>query len=330
MEKALKSENIQASYTAAGSLPLKVIMNDAVRNTTREGWIPPIHLQLNPTNRCNLDCDICSCSGRDKNLELNIETQLEIIDRCLALGTQSVTITGGGEPLLYPHFKELVEHCQNSGIKVGLVTNGILLGRVDKHILNMLTWCRISHADGRHFTKQYADYLADVMLRVPIDWAFSYVVSTQPQHEDITRLVHFAKNKGATHVRLVSNIFLVDRVPMDSVRSYLSNHGIDDRLVIYQGRQVYTRGMDCYICYLKPVIGADGKLYTCCGAQYALSGDYRDYPPELCLGDALDIKSVIEHSSHPFDGSICEKCYYGDYNNILAAMLSPVRHEEFV
>ena len=320
--------DIKASYTAANSIPVKILLDEELIKAFRNGRILPRHIQFIPTNRCNMNCPFCSCSERNKKLELDFKLACRIIDLCHKLGTKAVTITGGGEPLLYPQFNELLAYFISKNIKVGLVSNGLLL---HTSRLDGITWCRISNGDYRTFSTEYEKNLKETVGKYPgIDWAFSHVVSEFPNLDEIGRIVQFGNENSFTHIRLVSDLFKPENVPMDPIRKYLREKGINDTRVIYQGRKEYTKGGDCYICFLKPLIGPDAKVYTCCGVQYALKEPSMDLPPELCLGDALEMDKIISGSNKPFDGKICVKCYYENYNIILKSLLSNIEHQDFL
>jgi len=263
--------------------------------------------------------------------EMSLEDAKHIIDICKELGTKAVTITGGGEPLLYPHIEEIIKYFHEKDIKIGFVCNGLSFDSMDPEVFNLVTWCRISNDDFRELVGAYKQSLVRIVENAPdVDWAFSHVVSKSPNAEEIERVVQFANEHGFTHVRLVSDLFEPENIPMDFIRGFLVSRKVDDRLVIYQGRKEYERGGDCYICYLKPFICADRRVTTCCGSQYALEPPTYDFPQELTLGDAFDLKEIIAHSNIPFDGSICAKCYYMTYNRVLEGLLSDIRHREFV
>jgi len=55
--------NKKDSYTAADAFPIKVLKNSILQN----GKIKPFHIQLYPTNVCNLNCSFCSCANRNRN-----------------------------------------------------------------------------------------------------------------------------------------------------------------------------------------------------------------------------------------------------------------------
>jgi hypothetical protein len=113
-------------------------------------------------------------------------------------------------------------------------------------------------------------------------------------------------------------------------RQVVDRGGVSDKLAIWQGRQHYFAGTPrCLISLLKPVIGADGMIYPCCGAQYAESVPAKDYPKSMVMGGVEDT-NVIWDKQLAFDGSRCVKCYYEHYNSALAALVDDINHMQFV
>lgn len=326
-------ENIKISYAAASVIPAKVIMHEGVREKIKvEGKVMPVHLQLNPTNRCNLNCDFCSCSDREKNLELSYDDVEEIMRKSCDCGCGAVTITGGGEPLMHDRIREIVSMIDSLGIEIGLVTNGLLLDRFSNEFFSKLVWCRISSGDDRYLDKGYVATLEDAVDRGRnVDWAFSHVISRNPNYDTIADVIEFANKHDFTHVRLVSDLLDLDNVPsMNLIREEMVSRGVNDERVNYQGRKEYIKGSNnCYISLLKPVVGADGYLYPCCGVQYSLEKPSRDYEKTMRMGLAKDINKLYEQQKF-FDGSVCSKCYYGDYNSMLEILLSEIKHKKFV
>jgi organic radical activating enzyme len=326
----------KASFTSADSLPVKLLRNikilDAIQNG---GIIPPAHIQLIPTNRCNLKCSFCSCAGEDRSVEMSFKQMNDIVKMIVPWMTQSVTITGGGEPLLYPYLFDLFARLSHKGIKIGLVTNGLLLHKQSVSLLKKLTWCRISYGDEReHWDSEFVCELIHTIKNTPtVDWAFSYVVSSTPDIQRITEIIQSADLLGFTHIRLVADLLCPDEVPMMSLKRALEDFLKDIKVpVIFQDRATPEKGGDCRICYLKPVITPDAKVYACCGAQYAFEVPSKKFPEELCLGNAVDLPQIIkERSFIPFEGAKhCVKCYYGEYNRALSMLLIDLKHKEFI
>lgn len=322
--------DLKSSYSAADSIPVKLIKNYVLMHSMMtEGIILPIHVQFIITNKCNLKCPMCSCANDDRETEISLNDALKLIEIMKNLGTRSVTVTGGGEPLLHPKFIEILEAFHEVDIDVGLVTHGLELN--PDLPLNKIIWCRISNSDNRKFTGEYFKRLSSTVEAIPeVDWAFSHVVSSNPNFDEIQRIIEFANLYKFTHVRVVADLLDYNNVNLEIVKKTMKNRGVDDSIVIYQGRNNPTHGGPCYICYLKPVIGADCKVYSCCGCQYSLKTPSRCMPPELCLGSAFDLEKIIKNSNKPFDGSICYRCYYENYNKILEAILVKTEHMNFV
>ena len=314
------SINKAASFTAADSIPVKLFLQEGVSD------LQPIHIQWIPTNRCNLNCDFCSCSNRDHSLEMDPAIAQMVIADFARLGCKAVTITGGGEPLCHKHLADMIQGFYYHRISVGLVTNGLLFDKLDRDTIERLTWCRISNHDRREFTDVYRRILERVVEIDSVDWAFSHVVSTDPNIQEIRRIVQFANEHDLTHVRLVSDLFCPEKVDQFWVKESLQ--GIDER-VVYQPRQNAKRGGKCWIGYVKPLIGPDWSITPCCGCQYALDPPTRDLPRSMIIGDARELDRMYggERTAWRFP---CVRCYYNNYNDILDAMQSDVMHKEFI
>ena len=86
----------------------------------------PLVLMLEPLFRCNLACAGCGKIQYPAHIlkrDLPLEDALRAVDEC---GAPMVSIPGG-EPLLYPHIRELVEELVRRRKYIYLCTNAILL-----------------------------------------------------------------------------------------------------------------------------------------------------------------------------------------------------------
>lgn len=321
-------DNKTISYTAANSIPVKIFKNGTLVYYLNNGIIPPTHVQIIPTNKCNLKCSFCSCRKRNNHDELTLG-QIETMCRDLqSLGCKSATVTGGGEPLMHKDISLILDCMHNHHIKVGLVTNGLLLHRLNQSDFDKITWCRISCADERSFDQAKEIIEVAVKCGRNIDWAFSYVIGKNPNIENLNKYISFANEYKFTHVRVVSDLLDLSNVKgMDEIKNRIT---VDDRLVIYQGRKEFDAGQrDCWISLLKPVVGADGFVYPCCGVQYAHFDEDLDNPRSMRMGRMEDIKEIYKRQI-PFNGSQCYRCYYKNYNDVLGQMVGEMNHLEFV
>lgn len=314
------------AFTSASTYPVKLLQYEVVSDIARYQRIRPLHLQLNPTNRCNLKCKFCSCSNKD-NHEMPIEQAYDILYRYYAMGTKALTISGGGDPMCYPGINDLIKAASNighGGIQVGLVTNGVLLPRLDKGL--QIKWCRIS-VDGDHLI---SNETIDKIKEMPhVDWAFSYVL--QPHnYSNLTRAVLLANELNLTHVRVVDDILSKEESKINHAREILERHGIDLSRVIFQGRKDHTPGCkECRIGLIKPNIDAHGDVYSCCGIQYSKATPDLNFNKEFSLGN--DYEGIVERQI-VFDGTKCDVCYYCQYNAMLGSILEAqdIEHGKFI
>ena len=88
------------------------------------------------TNACNLNCITCwsyspllnvKPAKAWKNLQLPLDTSLNLIRELASLGTKRIILTGGGDPLVYPYFYETVELAKQLKLKVTLISNLTLI-----------------------------------------------------------------------------------------------------------------------------------------------------------------------------------------------------------
>ena len=308
------------SYSAASTFPAKLLHQKVIK----DGKIIPIHPQIYITNRCNLNCSFCSCSDRQKTLEMKFDEVKEVVDVLADRGAKAITFSGGGEPLLHPKINEIIAYVGLRGVEVGLVSNGVAIDKLKHH--DNLTWCRISSSDDR--VPAYGPIEKAVKINPKTNWAFSHVITKNPNYGLIGKLINFSNENNFTHVRIVSDLTDLDNVPsMEEVKKNLGE--IDDNKVIYQGRKDSTRGTkNCYLSLLKPVISPEG-IFPCCGAQYSQKGQERDMVDAMKMGDIKDLPDILDKQKY-FNGSACDICYYQQYNDALKKLLDKPEHLNFV
>ncbi len=286
--------------------------------------ILPLHIQLIPTNRCNSRCEWCSCSAVDRQIELPTQEILDLLTYFEDLGTRAVTITGGGEPSLHPGMPEIFKKCEQLGIKIGVVTNGLIWSRdaADYSYLNYATWMRISVTDTRNaYDTGIITQLAAKVDKVDIGISFTVPWDdvNLDTAQDICKLAHATPN--ITHIRFVNDVLNPNPTTLNNVRNACS---WCDK-AIFQDRSTYTTGTkNCLISLLKPIIDATGLIYPCCGVQYATE-ELRRLPEKMSMGRWTEF-----HKRSNFDGSGCKKCYYSSYNTALQNLTQPIPHPDFV
>ena len=115
--------------TNTPSTQYKNIINSFLEMKARREGIP-LHGVLELTPLCNLDCKMCYVHLNETEFNpralLSVETWKDIVNQARELGLLRVTLTGG-ECLTYPFFDELYLHLYERGIRIGLLSNGLLM-----------------------------------------------------------------------------------------------------------------------------------------------------------------------------------------------------------
>lgn len=86
----------------------------------------PLHLEIDLTDRCNVDCYFCNqMDVRTKDF-IPYERIVEILDDARANGLRSVRLAGGGDPLFHRDIDRVIEAIHARGLVVdNITTNGL-------------------------------------------------------------------------------------------------------------------------------------------------------------------------------------------------------------
>lgn len=92
----------------------------------------PIHIQIEPTDACNLDCSFCAHSEViQKPRVMSLEEFKRIIDE---IQPKKVTLSGYGEPLLNNALPQMIAHAKSKGASVNTTSNLTLLRTEEKAV----------------------------------------------------------------------------------------------------------------------------------------------------------------------------------------------------
>lgn len=85
-------------------------------------------IRVETNNSCNLQCRYCYAkSGSYPQKEIDFDTLKNVIIQAKGLGVRSIVVIGGGEPTLYPKFRELIAFIDSLGIIPMVFSNTILV-----------------------------------------------------------------------------------------------------------------------------------------------------------------------------------------------------------
>jgi len=164
--------SLSTSFTSTGE---KLFWHQEAMEQLRNKRGTPISCWIAPTDICNAKCSFCSVGERPGDV-LPIRIINGFLDQLCPLGLKSVTLSGGGNPLLYrcpetkTDFNGLAQSIHDRGVELALITNGMPLVHYDMtgplfpsgkqyrtgwktahpNVLDYFTWIRISMAGLDH------------------------------------------------------------------------------------------------------------------------------------------------------------------------------------
>lgn len=348
--------------------PQKLLFHrDRIEAMFRKELVYPISVEIDLSNVCPHDCPFCSfgtsASGgyRQQNwVTFPFPRILELLNELKACGVESVTFTGGGEPLIHKHAGSIFSHATSIGLKWGLVTNGLLLkGHVGLAVSTGATFVRVSldaGSDETHmFTHgvkhpQYSQILVNMgNLRGrnrDLTIGASFCVMDQ-NFKEIYKAAKDVRDAGANYLE-VRPTFPTDwrgdgwgnalsdpegaKVEVDHARLHLNSEtfqviGMRERFDAVAAPQ--KRYGQCRIGPLTTVIGADGRLWHCCvqrGQPFFELGSVADRPFAEVWREIF-----AKRDDTKIDVTQCPRCRYDGYNELLEkAVLADSMHLSFV
>lgn len=268
----------------------------------REG---PVMVDIHPTLACQNRCYYCISANEHvtgiahDNFSRAKKLEWPALKRALEdmqdMGVRSIQLTGGGEPTTYPQFTDLL--AGTIGMRVGLITNGILVGEYAKEIAGMCNWVRVSlDAVGGEMYKQIkgVDHYAEVVESIN-----KLVSARGKQHEPRIGVAYILTPEsipGIKHVAMELEKSGIDYLQFKNVimrgvkftSSYelkiqkaigeVTQLGLN---ILYSGHGSYEEEdttpkniPQCDTTDYVAVLGADGNVYGCCHLEYLPHASY--------------------------------------------------------
>ena len=308
-------------FTSTGN---KIYRHGDVLSAWNNGIPKPTSLQIALTEKCTLSCAFCSVVNREKTQEIPYADLMNATLAFMKLGIKTVEITGGGDPLLYPHLNAYLSFLLKCGIKIGIITNGIGNKKIDAKLLEQLSWIRIS--------SNVLDYRDEI--EIPKNFkgtlGFSYCwtegLSTE---EQLRKIKDIALKNNVQYIRMVPNC-------LSTNEELQAQHDFLEPLVeklgepfFYQHKEFGTPN-NCYWGYMKPFLYCDGYIYFCSSSVLNEEAD-KQFNPTYRWYHWKDITKIY---SSPIKSSIdtkkCTHCVFVEQNELLDYALNPQKHEEFI
>lgn len=186
--RTVLNNTLTEEFTSTGS---KLFHHQSAMQALRDGKGMPIHAWLAAHDICNHKCTFCSVGEREGDV-LSFNVIKPYFETLAELGLKAVTLSGGGNPILYrcketgADFNDLVDFLYGLGLQIGCITNGMPLKyyyagdglvwgvssaehpsfrsswkTVRPETLDKMTWCRISMSGLDHNHKEQEVFVPD-------------------------------------------------------------------------------------------------------------------------------------------------------------------------
>lgn len=256
----------------------------------------PIHLHIEPTTRCNLQCSMCEHTyWKEQKIDIDLEKFKHIVDS--VPGVASIDLTGIGEGLLNPEFAKILEEAKMRKLRVRFNTNGTL---IDK------TWAQRLVAlgiDEVHFSIDGGQ--AETFENIRVGAKFTEVLSALSLIAEAKALLN--ERLPEVHVICIALKETIPEIPMliDAVAQRGASYVDIQGLIEFDDNQAHTlEGMDTES--LKTHFDAARKMAKAKGIKLALPS----------------IEPKETPCYHPWfqsyvlaDGTVLPCCLYGQRNN---------------
>ena len=309
--------------------------------------------ELDLTNKCNNKCP--GCTGiKENGAELTWDEICMIARDLRALGNQGVIISGGGEPLMHKDFIRTLELLKNSGMQIGLNSNGLALTEEKAEaIAKYCTYFRISLDAGTPemyklthgmeaaaFDKVVENIrlMADVKKRTGSEVSFTTGFLTgEHTVSDMEAFLKISKENGSGAGQF--RPFTGDSTDISAEYNRLKEKYEDENFKVLASMQKYCKFDDgdergytkCRGMFFSTVITADCKMFACLHHRQDdryLIGNMREEGKTLKEVWNSNRKWMVYES---IDVNLCPPyCRNDSFNAVLSDLASDINHKEFL
>ncbi len=232
----------------------------------------PQSILLEPTNACNLRCRMCSIYGEGvkKSREIGFMERATWVNAIDEIGSWpshvNLDLHGAGEPLLHPHFFDMVSYAKSKkNITVGFLCNATLLDQEKaKAVIELgVDWICFS-VDGAQ--KEIFEYYRKGAVLEVVEENIKFLLSLRRETKPHVSFNMVAHREADLNLFIDKWSGLIDSLSISIKRPVLREDNI--RL---------TFKKPCPLLYHQLVIGWPGKAGLCCEDAW---GDYitGDFP----------------------------------------------------
>lgn len=223
----------------------------------------PLAMQISFTTKCNLRCNYCIQHEKMKRMHMDDHTFILLRDQLENMPRlKQITVSGWGEPLMYPRLVERLTELKLMGIadKISLVTNGILLTpRMVEQLVPVVNTFKISL---QGLTDQkYQDICGKNVNIHRLVEQLDYLYSMKGSRNLFIKIADIALARGEEGRFYDTFGPIADRVYIESIRPIFS---CGDGKCMSKWGELHDPIMVCPHPFYNINITPDGSIIPCC------------------------------------------------------------------
>lgn len=301
-------------------------------------FLPPIEVNLDPVNQCNLACVWCNNAiTRTRNIIMPIDKILKLIEYLKKWGAKAICVAGGGEPTLHPNLDQIFDFCKFMDMPISILTNGTF--KYDWHIPSVAEvsrWIGVSLdcATKKTYLKLKKSDKFDVVINNmkliaqygTKELTYKFLLHPDNQYE-VYKAIELAKDIGCQriHIRPLAFMYFQDCEADYDIGSIndqvIEGRGIfeDDNFKVFYVQHKYNKDLHrtfnfkkCLATPIMMMIEANGDVMLCID---------RKNEPSMCIGNVYknELKEIWGSDQHKrvIEGvnlKDCQKCTFNKYN----------------
>jgi MoaA/NifB/PqqE/SkfB family radical SAM enzyme len=304
--------------------------------------LPPISVDIDPSNRCNLKCIWCIQSQAHNILgegkELPVRIMSEFGPFLAQWGVRACCIGGTGESLMNKNINVLFESLHKSGIGMSMISNGIFLDRIEHpeyfdfigisvDAASHTVWSHVKGIEeNERLFKKVIDNISAIVGKTEVGFKF---LSHRDNVHEVVSAAKLARDLGCAlfHAR---PCYITDpslQMSMEEIKK--TNELLDAARTIYETPtfRVYSvyhkythdfkkkiRFSKCRVTPLRLTFGADMRAFLCCDrrGEYALADYSKGFDEVMNRWGSQEHFDLID----TIDMTKCPRCTYSGYQDI--------------
>jgi len=268
----------------------KVLASYDKISSALKGQVPsPKTVEFFLSDKCNHSCIGCHSKElqEDNPSFLDIKNAKNVLDELTLLGVESIEISGGGEPLLYPDLKEFVLYAKKCGFSIGMISNlsifepelytvlvkNLTFIRVALDSSNKETYKQIHQSDSFDILLDNVSKLFEAKKRFESNTTIGakFLVSKK-NNDEILSSVKLAKKAGFDYIQFKAlrnsdyALSLKESNECNKIIVKAKSFQTDKFRVFGSTIKTFLENK-CYLSPLHPLIDSDGLVYLCAHFQ---------------------------------------------------------------